>query len=398
MFRALSGAKMMKTLKISGLALLLAALPTVVQAGDSPPAMPGPGGMPHMGMPRMGGVAMPRPGGPQMGGPRNWGGRQGGRWIGGHRAPGGWGAYRRPSIGFALPSYWVNPSFYLGNYGMYGLSRPTYGYGWSRYYDDAVLTDRYGRVQDSARVDWDRYDRYEDGAAGYGEDYSDSYGYRDNGYANDGRNSHGRGTGIVGAVVGGAIGALTGGIIAGKGDHLAGALIGGGVGAIAGAAIDGSSGGYGRGYRGNRIKHSKHHGRMDYDYGYGSGPDGVTQDGQWQGRWTGSWNGGPTQTWNGTYEGSQPHWNGPGAGYPEPQPYPHGRGGPVVVHQGGYYGGGYYGGGEVTTIVVQSQPITTTTTTTTEEVVYASAPRRRYAPRRVWHARPRPRAQCVCGS
>ncbi len=407
---------MMKTLKITGLAILLAALPSLAQAGESPPMpMPGGGGMPHMGggmhmprtgMPNMGGgMNMPHPGMPNAGGPRNWGPRHNGRWTGGMRAPGGWGGYRRPFTGYTLPSYWINPGFYLGNYYTYGLSRPAYGYGWSRYYDDAVLTDRYGRVYDSAYdVDWDRYDRYDDGL-GRSDDYSDSYGYRDDGYANDGRGyrTRGGGSGIGGAIAGGAIGAIAGSAIAGRGERTAGALIGGGLGAIAGAAVDSSSSRYGRGYKANRVKRTRR-GQMPYDYGYNNGRDDVTTNGQWQGAWTGSWNGGPTQTWQGTYEGSQPHWGGNGDGgqvtYPEPRPD---AGRPVVVHQGtapypyGYnYTNGY--GGETTTITIQQQPVTTTTTTTTEEIYYASAPRKRYAPRRVWKPRPRRVVRCVCGS
>ncbi len=439
----------MKTLKISGIALLLAALPAAALAGESPAPAPGgmPGGMnmPHpggmhmgggMNMPRPGGMNMggvmnmPRPGGQEMGGPRNWGGRQNGRWAGGWQAPGGWNAYRRPSVGYMLPSYWVNPSYYIGNYWNYGLSRPAYGYGWSRYYDDAVLTDRYGRVYDSARVDWDRYDRYDDGGynAGYddryAEDYSDSYGYRDNGYRNDGRANRNTGNAVAGALIGGIGGAFIGDAVAAPGSRVAGALIGGGLGALAGTVIGGAIGHkdnrYGTAYRSNRVLHQPNRGRMDYDYDYGQqrDRDGVTYNGQWQGTWTGRWNGGPTQSWNGTYQGgtSRGRWSQPVAAYPYPaeqaypypaeQSYPEQQNyppvrerGPVVVHQGGYYGNGY-GGEEVTTVVVQPQPATTTTTTTTtEEIYYASVPRKRYAPRRVvYRPRPRYRVQCLCGS
>jgi Ni/Co efflux regulator RcnB len=120
--------------------------------------MPKPGGM-HM--PRPGGLHMPKPGGmhmprphtprPQMGGyhgPR-------GNWHGGHNAPGGYTSYRRPFRGFIMPSYWINPGFYVSNYSVYGLRAPTNGYNWSRYYDDAVLTDQRGYVYDSvSNVAW----------------------------------------------------------------------------------------------------------------------------------------------------------------------------------------------------------------------------------------------------
>jgi Nickel/cobalt transporter regulator len=403
----------MKSLKISGLALLMAALPVTAQAGDSPgavmggmppmsggmPHMPS-GGMPHVGMPHVGMPNMPRPnvGNPNVGGPRNWGGRNNGRWVGGWQAPGGWNAYRRPFVGYVLPSYWVNPSFYLGNYSTYGFSRPSGGYGWSRYYDDAVLTDRNGRVQDYVEgVSWDRYDRYDDAG---GEDYSDSYGYRDeggrgDGYDQDGRNYRGgndrggrdRDGGLGGALIGGAVGAVAGNIIGGRGNRLAGSLIGGGVGAIAGAAIDNGDSA-GRGYKVKRPKFRREDDRQSgYDYDdRGSRSGGRAYEGEWNGQWTGRWNGGPTQTYEGRYEGDYrgeaPHWGG------------RGRGPAVVYHNPSAYGY-HYGGGETTTIIVQqSQPVVTTTTTTSEQVIYASAPRRHYVARRVW--KPRPKVRCLC--
>lgn len=82
-------------------------------------------------------------------------------------------SYNKPHRGFQLPRTYVQPSYFIGNFGYYGLSQPNYGYGWSRYYDDAVLTDRYGVVQDARyNVDWDRYnqgyhDGYRDGRATY---------------------------------------------------------------------------------------------------------------------------------------------------------------------------------------------------------------------------------------
>lgn len=67
--------------------------------------------------------------------------------------------YRRPHRGFVLPRYWIQPSFYLSNFGSYGLSAPSNGYYWSRYYDDAVLTDQRGYVQDyRSDIDWDSAD------------------------------------------------------------------------------------------------------------------------------------------------------------------------------------------------------------------------------------------------
>lgn len=95
-----------------------------------------------------------------------WGPRHEGRWIQGWRAPGGWGAYRPAVRGWVLPGYWMAPRYYIGNYTRYGWSTPPAGHGWSRYYDDAVLTDRDGRVYETVHnVDWDTYDQAESGAA-----------------------------------------------------------------------------------------------------------------------------------------------------------------------------------------------------------------------------------------
>ena len=106
-----------------------------------------------------------------------WGGSVGGRWSGGTYAPGGWNAYRRPSRGFALPSYWFASNFYVGDYAGYGLSAPPQGYRWQRYYDDAVLIDSHGRVRDSVEgLDWDG-GGYGGGYAGAGGYASSDYGY-----------------------------------------------------------------------------------------------------------------------------------------------------------------------------------------------------------------------------
>jgi Ni/Co efflux regulator RcnB len=99
--------------------------------------------------------------------PHRWGQRVDGRWQAGTRAPGGWSAYHRPAYGYALPAYWMQPDFYIADFGGYDLPAPQSGYGWSRYYDDAVLTDAYGRVF-AVRGDiaWDRHEGgYDDDAA-----------------------------------------------------------------------------------------------------------------------------------------------------------------------------------------------------------------------------------------
>jgi Ni/Co efflux regulator RcnB len=372
------GVLTMKTLGLVGLALALAAVPSLASAGPESAGM-------KMGKPGVGMPHMPRPGG----GTHNWGPRTNGRWIGGSRAPGGWTAYRPAFRGFVLPSYWISPSFYIGNYSRYGFSVPRAGYGWSRYYDDAVLTDRSGRVYDSVRgVEWDRYDRYD----GDSEDYSDSYGYRDDGASGDDRapepRDRDRDEGLGGALVGGAVGAVAGNVIGGRGNRLAGSLIGGGVGALAGAAIDrGDNAG-----RGPKVRKMRKH---DRDYRYeetNRGTDGR-YNGRWQGTWTGSYDGGPTRVYNGTYEGdyagSVPHWQHHGQQARQPR---------VYYRSAPSYGYGYTMPTE-TVITIESAPVTTTTKTyVTEEVVYAAAPRKRYVAKkkRVW--RPKPRAQCVCGS
>lgn len=112
------------------------------------------------------------------GGGTRWGGSYNGRWSGGWNAPGGWNAYRRPSRGYRLPTYWISPTFFISDFGGYGLYAPPQGYGWQRYYDDAVLVDPRGRVQDSVYgVNWD---------GGYG--YDDA-GYAQGGYAQSGYSS-----------------------------------------------------------------------------------------------------------------------------------------------------------------------------------------------------------------
>ncbi|MFW2851415.1 RcnB family protein [Sphingomonas sp. TX0543] len=98
-------------------------------------------------------VVAPAPGGARW---RDGGGE---RWSGGARAPGGWAAYRRPVRGRKLPPYWVAPDWYVADWAGRGLPEPPYGYRWSRYYDDAVLIDTYGRVFDSVGgVNWGRHD------------------------------------------------------------------------------------------------------------------------------------------------------------------------------------------------------------------------------------------------
>jgi hypothetical protein len=290
----------------------------------------------------------PRPGHGWNGGHR-WGPRHAGRWYAGWQAPGGWGAYRRPVYGYILPRYWINPAYYIGNYGAYGLPAPAYGYGWSRYYDDAVMTDRYGRVYDRrSDIDWDRHE------GGYAEDRAER---RDNG--------------VGGAVAGAVVGGVAGNLIAGRGNRTAGTLIGAGVGAAAGYAVDKAE---------DRGRDAPPPPRAGVDYDPGAPDDAVTYDNAYQGRWVGTWRDKDGKTYSGEYEG---RFEGtvegePGVDY-APPPYDgpsHWSDGGVTSHGGGgYYANGYYyPAPTVTTVVVH--PATTTTTTTTyvtEKVRYRKA-------------------------
>jgi hypothetical protein len=221
--------KNMRTLLIAGLGAALVS-PTFVDAQRLVQRGPGagygvPGRAPVMRpMPQRGNVVVVRPG--QNG--QRWQMR-GGRWLGGWNAPGGWGAYRAPYVGYALPGYWMQPGFAISNWSAYGLARPAAGYNWYRYYDDAVLLDARGSVHDHVGgIVWDGYDGdYADAddvpvAPDHaGDDYRDR-----------------RDSGVGGAVAGAVGGGILGSAIAGRGDRLEGALIGAGVGAAAGYAID----------------------------------------------------------------------------------------------------------------------------------------------------------------
>lgn len=181
--------------------------------------------------------------------PMRWGNMVGGRWQGGHGAPGGWAAYRRPTVGWAMPRYWLAPSFMIYDWSAYGLRQPWAGYNWVRYYDDAVLVDGRGRVADSVSgIDWDG--DYDVDAATYAQgDPHDGYAIGPDGqppvagapYPPPGAPApvaRERDRGVGGALIGGAAGAVAGNLIAGRGNRTAGTLLGAGVGAVAGAVID----------------------------------------------------------------------------------------------------------------------------------------------------------------
>jgi hypothetical protein len=55
---------------------------------------------------------------------------------------------------------WWGPQFHVQNWQVFGLPQPVPGGRWIRYYDDALLIDREGRVLDG-RYGW-KWDRYGD--------------------------------------------------------------------------------------------------------------------------------------------------------------------------------------------------------------------------------------------
>ncbi len=257
--------------------------------------------------------------------------------------------YREPFYGYQLPRQWMAPENYLGDYRSYGLGHPAAGFGWSRYFDVAVLTDQFGRVYDWRSVDWNGGGRRDGG-------------FDEGGYRDDGTSGRRKNDGLAGAAVGGVVGGIAGNVIGGRGNRLAGTLIGGGAGALAGQAIDKAS------RRGNGLFGRRHH-DDDRDYGRHDGRDidpGYSRD----------------YDRHDEYRNS-PHWGGGSWG-------------------GGSWGGGswgsYDGGGTtVTTVVVHAAaaaPVMQTRTITSYE--YVSVPvKRRHVVR---HYRPRPKPSCACGS
>ena len=309
---------------IAGISLGLLLVPATAMAqADSRVGAPPVAGMPARPMPMMAPQQMRRMLPPQMPAPANTA-----RW---QQVPGGWSAYRRPSYGYTLPRYWTAPSFYIADWNAFGLSAPSQGYGWSRYYDDYVLTDRWGRV-----YDW-REGRARDGR----EDYGDSYGYRDDG-RNDGRYHERRNDGVGGTVAGAVVGGVAGNLIAGRGNRVAGTLIGGGVGAIAGGAIERSA------------THDRR--RHEESGGHYGGPSYPPFD-------------------------RSPHWDSSYVGQQQP--------GYAYRYD---YGAQYGGGTTVTTVIVDSAPSRPIVTRSVSYVTeYVSVPVRHRAVR---HYRPRVRCGC----
>jgi Ni/Co efflux regulator RcnB len=296
----------------------------------------------------------PQAGSPQASGHRQprWGSKIGGRWWGGANAPGGWTGYRRPHRGWAVPSYWNAPRFYVGDWSSYGLPQPPQGYNWARYYDDAVLIDSRGSVYDTeSGIDWDRYD-----SGGYASisprDYAadDSVygGPSERGYArpHDERGAPRRDDGLGGAAIGAVAGGVTGNVIAGRGNRLGGTLIGAGVGAAAGYAIDKHED------RGRRAPPPAARYGAEYPT-----PSAYARDY-------------PAPSYGGDDRQPRSYTVAPGGTWVSPDGVT-----TVTTTSGGVYPAGS------TTVIVQSVPVTTTTTTT-EYYDSVSYPRRKVSRRR----------------
>lgn len=263
-----------------------------------------------------------------------WGGNVSGRWYGGMRAPGGWKAYRRPYRGSAMSVYWQSPAWAINDWQFYGLQAPPAGYGWSRYYDDAVLMDQRGYVYDSVSgLDWSRDGRDGDG---YYDGPRGQYNGIDPRCYEVSRKR--KGSGLGGAIVGGALGVAVGAATGGTGAM----LLGGGLGALGGQAIDRES-------RERKVICDR---AAQYGPGYGNG--GYA---------------------NGNYAYSQ-------GGYAQNYGY-------------GYQG---YAQGAVTTATVEfDAPVTTTTTTTTvtEEWVYPKKVVRKAVAKKKWRPAPKVKSKLI---
>ena len=126
-----------------------------------------------------------------MGGHRMGGGH--GMMRGGHHGINRHHRYKRIERGFFVPNFWWGPQSQIQNWSMYGFSQPVQDRRWVRYFDDALLIDRSGRVLDGRwGMNWDdNSDRwaYDDEGIPYydGDDYADDeeYGYDERDY--DGR-------------------------------------------------------------------------------------------------------------------------------------------------------------------------------------------------------------------
>jgi len=66
--------------------------------------------------------------------------------------------------GHVIHPHWFGPRYHINNWQMYGFPDPGADGRWIRYYDDAYLIDRGGRVREAREgLDWDQYgERWDD--------------------------------------------------------------------------------------------------------------------------------------------------------------------------------------------------------------------------------------------
>lgn len=97
--------------------------------------------------------------------------------------------FPRIGRGGTIPPHFMAPQFFVHDWRMFGFPAPMAGGHWVRYYDDALLVDRHGRVMD-ARHGWDWDRRYDNDDRDYDDDYD-----RDDEWSDDrgGRGHHGKG-------------------------------------------------------------------------------------------------------------------------------------------------------------------------------------------------------------
>ncbi|HEX8481933.1 MAG TPA: RcnB family protein [Allosphingosinicella sp.] len=93
----------------------------------------------------------------------------------------GWQRFGR---GHVVPHHFRGRQFFVHNWQTFGWPTPMPGSNWIRYYDDALLIDRDGRVIDG-RYGWD-WDRRDGRHGDYDEDrYEDDYDYAESDYDGD---------------------------------------------------------------------------------------------------------------------------------------------------------------------------------------------------------------------
>ena len=173
----------MSRLWLIGLAASAAWTPAAM-AKNAPPAPPPPPMAHGAHAPMAGpGAAVMHGGGHRMTPPRMHGGGHV-NGMKGHMK--GWHRFGR---GHVVPHHFRGRQFFVHNWQTFGWPAPMPGGNWIRYYDDALLIDRDGRVIDG-RYGWD-WDRRDDRRGGYDGDryeddrYEDDYGYAGSDYDGD---------------------------------------------------------------------------------------------------------------------------------------------------------------------------------------------------------------------